>query len=193
MKRHLSEPELALFAGGDFGPVQRFFLNRHVKQCRECLERIEEYELLLLDVAQLDPALPDWDRLAREMRANIRLGLEAGECVRDSRFAAASPVMAPAGWSPGLAVACVCLLLLAFAGILLHPAAVSPVARHAQTGFVLESTNDGVELRGASGSIKLLNRRGSVSDQSVSAQGEIRARMIDGETGTVTINNVSLE
>ena len=37
----------------------------------------------------------------------------------------------------------------------------------------------------------LLNRNGSVADQTVSAQGEIGARYVHG--GSVTINNVYLE
>jgi hypothetical protein len=32
-----------------------------------------------------------------------------------------------------------------------------------------------------------------VASQTVSAGGEIRARYVDGDTGAVTINNVSLE
>jgi hypothetical protein len=39
----------------------------------------------------------------------------------------------------------------------------------------------------------LLNRPGVVASQTVSAGGEIRARYVDGDTGAVTINNVSLE
>jgi hypothetical protein len=38
-----------------------------------------------------------------------------------------------------------------------------------------------------------LNHEGSRADQTVSAQGEIRARYVDGETGSVTITNVYLE
>ena len=39
----------------------------------------------------------------------------------------------------------------------------------------------------------LLNQEGSVVSHTVSAQGAIRARNIDGNTGSVTINNVYLE
>jgi hypothetical protein len=39
----------------------------------------------------------------------------------------------------------------------------------------------------------LLNGNGAVADQTVNAQGEIRSRYIDGDTGAVTINNVYLQ
>jgi hypothetical protein len=58
---------------------------------------------------------------------------------------------------------------------------------------VLESSGAGLEVRSGGGSMTLLNRHGAVADQTANAQGEIRARYIDGETGTVTINNVYLE
>jgi hypothetical protein len=196
---HPAETELALLAGGDCGPVSRFFLNRHVRQCRECMTKVRDIETLLVDLAGFDPVLPDWDSLAAEMRANIRLGLEAGECVRDhAEWNGALPsnpdFRGAHGWNPRLAVAFASIVALVAAGLLLHVPSPEPIARQSdEPGFMIESSRDGLELRTGASSITLLNRHGAVADQTVSAQGEIRARYIDGETGTVTINNVSLE
>jgi len=68
-----------------------------------------------------------------------------------------------------------------------------PVAAAEQEDAVLESSNSGLELRSGGGSLTLLSQRGVIAHQTVSAQGEIRARYVDGEAGTVTINNVYLQ
>jgi hypothetical protein len=183
--KHPTDEELALLAGGESGGISRFFLNRHVRQCRECMNAVTRFELLRVELRDVaEPAL-DWDRLSAEMRANIHLGLEAGECVRNTNPGS--------HWNPRMAVAFASLLLLAGAGFVMkRPAAVS-VSAAKTSAPVLESTSSGLELRTGMTSMTLLNRHGAVADQTVNAQGEIRARYIDGDTGAVTINNVSLE
>jgi hypothetical protein len=189
MKRHPSEAELALLAGGDCGVVSRFFLNRHLRQCEQCLDTMAEFRMLRSEIAEragLEPEISefDWNRLASEMRANIHLGLEAGACVDG-----AGPVRI---WNPRLAAAFASLLLLMGAGLALrvHPAApAAQVVKAAEP--VVESTGSGLEVRTGGSSLTLLNHHGSVADQTVSAQGVIRARYIDA--GGVTINNVYLE
>jgi hypothetical protein len=179
MSRHPSESDLALLAGAECGLVSRFFLNRHVRNCRQCTETVAQFEIVRAEIADLPLPDLDWNRLASEMRANIRLGLEAGECVRLFPVAKA--------WNPRLTVAFASLLILAGAGILMRsePATVKAAEP------TIESTGAGLELRNGSSSMTLLNRNGSVADQTVSAQGEIGARYVDG--GSVTINNVYLE
>jgi len=180
MSRHPSEAELALLAGGECGAVSRFFLNRHVRECRQCTEAAARFEMLRAEIAHPQPPDIDWSRLESEMRANIRLGLEAGECVR---------LFPPAKvWNPRLTVAVASLLVLAGAGVLLHSN--EPVTVKAAEP-VLQSSGAGLELRNGSSSMTLMNRNGSVADQTGSAQGEIGARYVDG--GSVTINNVYLE
>src|SRR5215831_4773166 len=81
--KHPSQATLALHAGGDLGPVARWFTERHVSHCERCREEVEAFQLtrqILPDLAEI-PEIP-WNRLAAEMKANIRLGLAAGECVR---------------------------------------------------------------------------------------------------------------
>lgn len=176
--KHPPESDLALLAAGDCGPVNRFFLRRHVRECRHCTEAVARYEILRQEM--VTPEIPDlnWDRLESEMRANIRLGLEAGECVR--------LVFPEKTWNARLVFVGASLMILAAAGVFMK----APVTVKAAEPTI-ESTGAGVELINGASSMTLLNRNGSVAEQTVSAQGEIRARYVDG--GAVTINNVYLE
>jgi hypothetical protein len=191
---HPREHDLALLAGGEAGPVRRFLLDRHVRNCADCQETVAGYRdlregLAEIDLSDLDPGGLNWNSMAAEMRANIRLGLEAGACVRTTQ--------APRRWQmPSLkiiqAVAVAGVLLLAFAGELLRqnrlprPAAGDSVP-------VLVTTDSGVELRTGANSLTLLKHRGNAANQTVSARGAISELNIDSETGAVTINNVSLQ
>jgi hypothetical protein len=183
MASHPSEIDLALFAGDDCGLVSRYFLNRHVRRCAQCAAVVARFEAVRNEMDM--PALPelDWDRLELEMRANIHLGLEAGECVRmavprrtrDAR----------------LAVAFGSLVILLSAGFLMKRTPVNESIAHKTAEPVLESTGSGIQLRSGASSLTLMNRHGAVADQTVNAEGQIRARYID--SGSVTINNVYLE
>lgn len=187
-KAHPAEIDLALFAGGESSGLSRFFLNRHIRQCRGCLDLVTRFELLRLELRELEPPALDWNRLSAEMRANIHVGLEAGECVREAAVGRS--------WNPRLAVAFASLLLLAGANFLLKNSSPTnaEVRRQAQpkdTAAVLESTGSGLELRHGASSLTLLNHGGPAADQTVSAQGEIGARYINA--GAVTMTNVYLE
>jgi len=177
--RHPSESELALLGGGDSDFLARFILKRHVRDCRQCTETVARFEMLRAGIMHPDPPDLDWRRLEAEMRANIRLGLEAGECVRQ--------VPAARSLNPRLAVAFASLIILAGAGLMMRqePATVKAAEP------VLELSGAGLELRKGASSMTLMNRNGSVADQTVSAEGEIGARYVDA--GSVTINNVYLE
>jgi hypothetical protein len=181
---HPSENDLALLAGGDAGPIHRFLHERHVLACTGCREKVAAFQNLRSELAALEPPNLDWTRLSAEMRANIRVGVEAGQCVRAARLSRA--------WNPRLTVAFASLLLLVGLSFFLsnprsHPA---PVAQTYAVP-VLQSTGYGIELRMGLNSLALLNHHGVAADQSVSATGEIRARYIDGESSTVTINTIN--
>jgi hypothetical protein len=196
--RHPDEAALALLASGDCNRVKRFLLERHVRECETCGEQVAEF--VALREAVSDAAMPkdlDWARLSAEMSANIHLGLEAGRCVRLT--------LPGRGFHPRAVVAFACLLVLVAAGLFMRNERVAAPTVSFQTAGqitaqgtdaatpVLRVTNSGLEVRSGSGSMTLLNRRGAVADQTVGAQGEIRMRYVDGEAGTVTINNVYLE
>jgi len=192
--RHPSEADLALLAGGDCGWLRSFSLNRHVARCGDCRDTVASFGELRSAVQEFaEPGFvaneSDWDRIAAEMRANIRVGLAAGECVRETRLK-----RSPWGWRPQLAVGIAGVFLVAGAGVFLRgllPPGNSPGIVHAA---VLESTGAGVQVRTDSGSsMTLLNQGGVTADQTVTSQGAIRASYVDGNTGTVTITSVYVE
>ena len=84
MSRHVVETELALYAAGDLpvwrGAVVRFHL-RGCDECRSLAEALRIDRQELRRSADNMPTSLDWDQLAAEMTANIRVGLAAGECV----------------------------------------------------------------------------------------------------------------
>lgn len=181
MKSHPSDNDLALLAGGDCGRLAAFRLNRHLRTCADCGARADEFRALCEMTANAPEPVLNWSALEAEMRANIHLGLEAGECIR-----AAVPHRRV---QLRMAAAFASLAVVIAAGVLMKSAPpVSPAP-----AAVLESTRSGLEVRSQGGSLVLLNHHGAVANQTVSAQGAIRARYIDGEAGTVTINNVYLE
>ncbi len=187
MSMHPNEADLALFAGGDTGFIQRFTLKRHVRACNECREKVAQFEDLRENFVLSEPFDLNWNRLASEMRANIRLGLEAGECVRRTQTRRA--------WRVGLAAAFVCVLVLAGASVFMRdsrPSAQNAAVQATAQSPVVQTTATGVELRTGPNSLTLLNRGGATASHTVSAQGAVRSRYIDGETGSVTINNVYL-
>ncbi len=81
--KHPLEADLALHAGHDLGFVKEWRVGRHVSRCEQCRQTVDEFVVLRSTTVQLGelPADINWKRLASEMKANIRLGLEAGECV----------------------------------------------------------------------------------------------------------------
>ena len=147
MSTHPSETDLALLAGGDCGRWQRFFLNRHVARCGDCRDTLASFTELRSETLELSSnnagVMPetDWNRLAGEIRANIRLGLAAGECVGEAPTA-----ILPVSWKPRLAIAAVCVLLLAGAGI--FP---PPVSAERQSSGRGARGNGGIQFHGSPG------------------------------------------
>jgi len=181
--RHPSSTDLALLAGGDCGFARALLLNRHVRHCPDCAAEVDDFSALRTETADLMPPAVNWNSLASEMRANIRLGLEAGECVRYS-------VPAPKSRNPRLAIAFASLAALIGTGIFYSRLQNQPKTNEAVA--VLHSTPEGVEVRSGLNSLELLNRKASIADQTVGAQGQIGVRYVD-DTGSVTINNVYLQ
>ena len=138
----------------------------------------------------------DWDQLAAEMTANIRVGLAAGECVTPrERKVAAIP------WRPA-AIAAGMVVLLAGAwwlnipradtetiGRALHNIAAGGQAGSAQAerGPVVGASSSGVELLENGGRMGIEQRGLEPVMFSVSTQGSASARYVDQDTGQVTI------
>jgi len=183
--RHPHENDLALFAGGELGYFARRRVERHLAACQACREEAGEFAGLRQEVKRLNdfPEL-NWGRMAAEMKANIHVGLEAAECVNGTfRFF-------PAGraW-PAYAGTLALLVAALWIG---RPAPQMPPAPGGGAA-VLAATGDGIELKQGEASFSLIHGRAGDVMLSVSAQGAMRARYLDAETGNVTVNNVYVQ
>jgi anti-sigma factor ChrR (cupin superfamily) len=183
--KHPSQATLALHAGGDLQPLRRWLTARHLARCADCREEVAGYDEmreLLPELAQL-PEI-SWNRMAAEIRANIRLGLEAGQCVRVSEAPLRPASMA--GWRAAVAFAVV-LVLVTTCMVLERP---MPAAPHVAETSV-ESTRDGIQVQaGGERMLGLMNGGVQRVTYTLDAQGAMGARYIDPETGSVTINTV---
>jgi hypothetical protein len=126
------------------------------------------------------------------MKANIRLGLAAGECVGPEPRA-----LDRFGWKPALAMAS--LVLVVMSGWLLQSP--QPQIENAKNGaaardqrLVLHSTSDGIQLQqGKDRAFTVLYRAKEPALLSVNTDGSVQARYVDSYTGQVTITNVYTE
>lgn len=165
--KHPSEATLALHAGGDLGPIARWRIQRHLKECETCQDEILAFQEVRRMVADLS-AMPDvpWARLSAEMHANIRLGVAAGECVRetDSR---------QSGWKkPGalrISLAAASVAVVICAGLLID----KPVTR--------------MQAPVANGATSLPRADSGFHTVSYSATGSVEETHVDRLTGYVTV------
>jgi hypothetical protein len=199
--KHPVEGDLALFAGRDLNVLEDWRVRQHVARCEECRATVESYEALRSRTAELGelPAEISWNRLASEMKANIRLGLAAGECVAGARLGASSKpgalgFLRPAAWHTVMAYAG--LIALVAAGILLQrPEPPALATAPAVAGSQLTATGDGIELSEAGGSFGLRYGapRAREINYSADARGSMGARYVDTRTGYVTVVSVNVE
>jgi hypothetical protein len=183
--KHPGSYNLALLAGGEAGAFHRFRLERHVRNCEECQEKVAEFRDLRSHLADVEMPDLNWNFLAREMSANIRVGLEAGACVGDVRAEKSR-------W-PQLAMAFASLLFVVGAGVFFTQGQLHRTGSADLSTPVLQPTRSGIELRRGLASFAFMDREGGRTDRTVSAQGAIEARSINDDTGSVTITNVLLQ
>lgn len=182
---HPSAQDLALYAGGELGWWRRLRVQRHLNGCAGCRRQVEEFQAWRQWLREQPPELPggvNWSRLAAEMKANIRVGLEAGRCVDGvGRL--------DHGWRP--AALALPVLLVVLAGWLLqvwHP----PLRHGGRQGTVLAATAAGLELRRERSTFSLL-RPGTATATPLAGGYGVRLRYVDSETGLVTITHVYAE
>jgi anti-sigma factor RsiW len=221
MKRHTAETDLALFATGDLSPWRSALVRLHVARCAHCRETVDAFrrdrERLRQEASRMPPGL-NWERLAAEMAANIRVGLEAGECVAPRRSKRA---VWTAGWLTlrhvsfgwkiaGALTAAIALVALALwlnfpasdqaalgkamSQLLRGRGALNPEGRAGDdAGPVAEASPTGIELRENGGAVRISQGDLRPVDVSVSAQGSASARYVDADTGQVVITSVYVQ
>ncbi len=185
--KHLSDSTLALYAGRDLGLLARWRAERHLAVCETCRQEVEEYTDLREALPEL-AEMPDlhWNRMAAEMKANIRLGLAAGECVKDARPASRERTSL---FGPRALISYASITALLVASVLLErPAPKMPLPD--ETAVVLRATPGAIEWNGGGRGLSLLHQPGSDVTVLVDARGSVRAGYVDEETGYVTINKV---
>ena len=190
--KHPDQATLALHAGGDLHWFARWQTERHLSRCERCRDEVDAFGAtreIFSDLAEI-PEVP-WNRLAAEMKANIRLGLEAGECVRSGDL----PLRDTAVFT-GLrsAVAMASIVALLVTGIILERPAPRANVAAADDTLVIQATHDGIQIRRGGAALRLMNPDRLGPQQRVmyspDAQGSMKARYVDPETGNVTVNNV---
>ena len=204
--RHPLQSDLALYSTGDLPLWRRPLIRLHVSACDNCRSWVKAFvadrESLCSLVAEM-PAGVNWDRLAAEMSANVRVGLEAGECVAPR---VRKPALAT-GWRVAAACAGVTALLVS-AWWLNMPQAESValgrvVEKIAQArpwrGGIRALEDSGPMVQVSAAGIQLLQNGGTLGmsqgqerpvSVTLSVQGSARARYIDADTGQVTITGV---
>jgi hypothetical protein len=186
--KHPSQEILALHAGGDLGWMARWKTARHVSGCERCAADVEAFSELrgtLPDLKEI-PEVP-WNRIAAEMRANIRLGLAAGECVRESEPSTGNfPLFNGARATVALAG----VLALMVTGIVLERPA--PLLARANEPMV-QATSNGIQSRSGDQAFGLMHSGALRVTYTVGAQGTLGARYTDPETGNVTMTKVYVE
>lgn len=205
MRTHATEADLAVYAAGDLSWWAQPLTHLHLSHCAVCKGRADAYRADRQRIRELASDLPpgvNWDRLAAEMHANIRVGLEAGECVAPR----AGRRTIPTGWRVAAAMAGFSALLIS-AWWLNMPAAqtaslgramkaithwqISRGLRFEDSGPLVEATASGIELRENGSALAVTHGVNSRPVAvSLSVQGSARARYIDSDTGQVTITSV---
>ena len=197
MNSHYSASILALYARRDLGFWKRRGIERHLVHCEACSVVVREFQAIREVLARDANSLPqgvteaDWSGIAREMQANIRLGLSAGECVAPRFVSVPRPRLTLA--LAGLAV------LIVFSGLerpasrLESPGIAHPENADVQTADVqtLESSGSGIQVRVAGQTLSVPAPQGREVIRTVDTRGELRSRYVD-DSG-VTIVNVYAE
>ncbi len=201
--RHPSESFLALYSSGDLDWRDRWSTALHVRTCSRCRGLVSDFAAdrqLRVSSAESMPLPANWDALAEEMTANIRLGLEASECVRP---VAPVPVVKSSGahrpgwfWKPaaalGMSMALVAVALVTAQRDTFQKVWNAAAYKASDVGMtVLESSANGVEMRRGPRSAMSLRVGTHKADQySANLDGSVRAQYVDEDSFQVTVTNV---
>jgi hypothetical protein len=161
-------------------------------------------------VREVTAELPEnlnWNQLAEEMTANVRVGLAAGEAI--ARFDRPSLAGRPRlGWNAALVVACATVVfgaafwinlprpqmdhLLSAIGRI-RTERIGKLVQHAAVGtedVMLEGSSSSLDLSQNGRTLSLMHPRSDAVTVSVSMRGSVGVRYVDADTGQVTTNKV---
>lgn len=192
---HPTKSDLALHAGSDLGWFRRITVDRHVRGCVECRHDVERFVRERETVHANAPGLPqhiNWDSLAAEMRANIRLGIAASECIAHTTPVRRAPVWRMAAVTAGLAVFVAGAWWVQRQPAMPETALAMSAKRPAETVLKANFAGVGFERDGHAMTLTYAGRP-ALTTVSAGTRGSVNARYIDEETGQVTIHHVYSE
>jgi hypothetical protein len=223
--KHPSAAQIALFAGGDLGRWERWLISRHVSHCAECRHEVQALRDACLELRELADQMPElpngltWNRLAEEIKGNIRVGLEAGEAIAlfDRPLRAQRRFGRPGlSWPRfSLNAALVVLGASVIFAVAFWTSLPPQQAEHlwtslerirterigtlvhsgattagaAQEDVVLEASSSGIQVRENGRAMSLIPHSDGAT-VSVSMHGSAGVRFVDADTGQVTTNKV---
>jgi anti-sigma factor RsiW len=205
---HVAETDLALYGSGDFPLFRRLAVRLHTKRCQRCRVRLDQYRADLRSIQEAADEMPKgvhWNRLASEMKANIRVGLAAGECVaprphRSAVFgwlpaaiAAGFVALLVTGWWLNMPASDTQSLGRAMRSIWNQGTSIRPAGPVYERGPMVEATPYGIALYENGSSLGVSQGKAEPVNVSVSAQGSASARYVDADTGQMTITSVYVQ
>jgi hypothetical protein len=208
---HPNQVQLALMAGNDLGPWDRWRVRRHVSGCASCSSEVQALRAASEQVREVTAELPEnlnWNQLAEEMAANVRVGLAAGEAI--ARFDKPSLTGRPhrLGWNAAMVVACATLVFGAAFWINLprpqmdhllsalgrvRTGRIGKLVQHpavAAEDVMLEASSLSLDLSQNGRTMSLMHPHSDAVTVSVSMRGSVGVRYVDADTGQVTTNKV---
>jgi len=196
--KHPSIEKLALYDGGELSWWDRLVLRRHVTGCAQCQAEVASFREAAITVREENEEMPagvQWDRLAAEMRANIRVGIAASDAI--SAYGKPIEVGPVQGMPWRMAVLTSGLVLMVTVGYWLNAAKKSEqtAAMRAPDPVVAEASERGVGMSDGSKELVLQGPKANVRAAivTVSTVGSAGARYVDEDTGQITVNNVYVE
>jgi hypothetical protein len=208
---HPNQVQLALLAGGDLAFWDRWRVGRHVSGCSACANEVQALQVAKDEVREVAAALPEslnWNHLAEEMSANIRVGLAAGEAIARFDRPALRGRSRHLGWNAALVVACATVVFAAAFWINLprpqmdhllsalrrvRTDRIGKLVQHPVAGtadVMLEASSFSLDLNQNGRMLSLMHPRSDAVTVSVSMRGSVGVRYVDADTGQVTTNKV---
>lgn len=196
--KHPSIEKLALYGGGELPWWTRLTMRRHLSTCAQCQEEVALFSDTAEAVREETNEMPagvQWDRLAAEMRANVRVGIAASDAI--SSYGSPIDRGSVHGMSWRMAALTTGVVLMLSIGYWLNAAKKNEqIAAMRQPDPVMAEVSErGVVMSEGSKEMVLQGPKANVRAAivTVSTVGSAGARYVDEDTGQITVNNVYVE